>query len=135
MGKPCPYKQSSSASSLHLMQVVLPQAIPKLESRGENCCPAQHLLPQFCLLVCPPTFPVQRRLKCQVCFEFWSSYMVFIPPCCEWSPGGSQALCPGEPGPVACWAHHFLACTVETPLHSLTWAEGTFDFKSCCYSC
>lgn len=45
------------------------------------------------------------------------------------------ALCPGEPGLVACQAHHFLVCTMETPLCSLSRAEGTFDFKSCRNMC
>lgn len=45
------------------------------------------------------------------------------------------ALCPREQGPVGCHAHHFHVCTMETPLCSLSWAEGTFDFKSCCNKC
>lgn len=45
------------------------------------------------------------------------------------------ALCRGETGPVTCQARHFFACMMETPLCSLSCAEGTFDFKSCCNTC
>lgn len=107
------------------------------QRRGESCHPAQHLLPQFCLLVYPPAFPEQRRLKARhVLYPragTWSSLLPAVNGALVSRVGSScPALCSGEPGPVACWAHCFPACTTETPLCSLSRADRTFDFKSCC---
>lgn len=140
MSKACLYKQSPSASSLPLPRMPLPRAIPQPQSRGESCHPAQTYCPNSaCWCVHQPSQSREgsnARCVLDPGAGTWSLLLPAVQGVPVSQVGSScPALCPGEPGLVACQAHHFLVCTMETPLCSLGRAEGTFDFKSCRNMC
>lgn len=83
MNKPCLYKQNPFASSLPLLWMLLPQAIPQTEQ--EKKLPPSSA-PVLLVGVSTSLFRAEEAQMPGV-FGSWSRYVVPAPPCCERSPG------------------------------------------------
>lgn len=121
MSKPCLYKQNPSVSSLPLLRMLLPQAIPQTPDQEKKL--PHSSAPVLLVGVSTSLF------RCLVCLDpgagMWSPLHPAVKGALMNLMGSScPELCPGKSGPVACQAHYFLWCIMEAPLCSLSWAEG-----------